>query len=431
MANQGYEGSLILDSNARKQLKSTTENIINFNGVGRQPGNFKFGATPPIADAAAPIASADYFRGPLPKHDGRPVTLSPATPPRTTPIATPPVTPPARQRAVAPVSTTPTATPVKPVGIAGGDGSGFAVVGGKRTNYQDIGTRRDPLAQRRDGIVTTPDGGTMLLGNQSAYRPRREDEGAAAARGIADFTPQEHISRNNERIQDDLATITANMGNMYDGDQKVAAAKMRIAALQGQNALLQQGIAGDQTLEGHKYVADAGIAAHRIAGDAQVSAARLAVEGREREAQEKLTREQQERQDKAQQEAATQQRKDVRDVLTNGYGVAPTPQAIKSYLSHQKKLEAWDGSVTKWLAAHAKANPDQAAAVKDALIAYHRNPKDPAAIESVRAARNLLSGGGRGSMPQWFEDALQMPVFNTSGLQSWKQSALMPEGVSQ
>lgn len=317
-------------------------------------------------------------------------------------------------------------------------GSGYAMVGGKRINYQDIGTKRDPLAQRRDGFVSTPEGGTMMLGNPSAYRPASRDE--RPARGIADLTPQETIARNHERIQSDLATITANMGNQYDGEQQIAAAKMRIAALQGQNDLLQKGIAGDQALEGHKYAADAGltgnkyaadagVAAHRIAGNSQVEAARLGAEATSNTALAKLLRDQQERQEKAQQDAAAQQRKDIHDVLTNGYGVAPTPQAIRSYLAHQKKLDAWDSNVTKWLAAHAKANPDQAAAVKDALVAYHRNPKDPAAIESVRAARNLLTGGGRGVMPQWFEDALRMPVFTTTGLQAWKQPQLSPEGV--
>lgn len=181
-------------------------------------------------------------------------------------------------------STGRTLTPVKPVGITGGDGSGFAVVGGKRINYQDIGTRNDPLSSRRnDGFVSAPDGKTMLLGNVRGYQPIAGDQGARSP--VSQPTAQESIVRNIQDIQRELEYITANRGNMYDGDQKIADAKLRIAALQGVNAQLQQGIAGDQTLEGHKYVADAGLAAHRIAGDAQVSAARLAAEGRERTAQ--------------------------------------------------------------------------------------------------------------------------------------------------
>ena len=153
---------------------------------------------------------------------------------------------------------------------------GYAIVGGKRINYQDIGTKRDPLA-RNDGMVSTPEGGTMLLGNPTAYRPIPQEE--RSARGIADLTPQETLVRNNERIQSDLDTITANMGNQYDGEQKIAAAKMRIAALHGQNELLQRGIAGDQSLEGQKYAADIGLKGHQTDVVGQKYAADMGLRG--------------------------------------------------------------------------------------------------------------------------------------------------------
>ena len=218
-----------------------------------------------------------------------------------------------------------------------GDSHGYAIVGGKRINYQDIGTKRDPLA-RNDGMVSTPEGGTMLLGNPTAYRPIPQEE--RSARGIADLTPQETLARNNERIQSDLATITANMGNQYDGEQQIAAAKMRIAALQGQNELLQRGIAGDQSLEGQKYVADMGLRGHQtdvvgqkyaadmglrghqIDRDSAVDVARLYSDAQIRSAS--LGRE---NRDNAQAAAEDKARLGVRNQVINSYdwtGISPT-----------------------------------------------------------------------------------------------------------
>lgn len=235
-------------------------------------------------------------------------------------------------------------TPVKPVGIAGGEGTGFATVGGKRINYQDIGTRQDQLSSRRtDGIATAPDGQTAVLGNAAGYRPSRDVDwspGSANERnaqleaadrlgmtsdGRGDFRPmnqgerdaaglttqQEYVTRNNQDIQNQLGIIAGNTGNMYDGDEKITAAKMRIAALQGQNAQLQQGIAGDQTLAGQKYMADAGVAAHRITGQATVDAARLGAEGRERAALVEGLSEQHKQQNADRQ--AVQKRRDERE----------------------------------------------------------------------------------------------------------------------
>ena len=199
------------------------------------------------------------------------------------------------------------------------DSHGYAIVGGKRINYQDIGTTRDPLA-RNDGMVSTPEGGTMLLGNPTAYRPIPQEE--RSARGIADLTPQETLVRNNERIQSDLDTITANMGNQYDGEQKIAAAKMRIAALQGQNELLQRGIAGDQSLEGQKYAADMGLRGHQIDRESNVDVARLYSDAQIRSAS--LGRE---NRDNAQAAAEDKARLGVRNQVINSYdwtGISPT-----------------------------------------------------------------------------------------------------------
>jgi hypothetical protein len=232
-------------------------------------------------------------------------------------------------------------TPIKPVGIAGGDGTGFAIVGDKKVNYQNIGTRQDPLASRRtDGIATAPDGQTILLGNSAGYHPSRDVDWspgsanernaqlAAADRlgmtsdGQGGFRPmrqgerdatglttkQEYLTRNNQDIQNQLAVISANTGNMYDGDQKIEAARMRIAALQGQNTQLQQGIAGDQTLAGQKYAADAGLAAHRITGDATVQAAQIGADARSTAALAESKRDQQKQQNADKQ--ASQKRRD-------------------------------------------------------------------------------------------------------------------------
>lgn len=195
---------------------------------------------------------------------------APATP---TPITS---AQPARFRGGAPRRSVQPRTVFAPSAPPSGDSHGYAIVDGKRINYQDIGTKRDPLA-RNDGVVSTPEDGIMLLGNPTAYRPAPRDE--RPARGIADLTPQETLARNNERIQSDLATITANMGNQYDGEQQIAAAKMRIAALQNQNELLQKGIAGDQSLEGQKYVADMGLRGHQTDIEGQKYAADMGLKG--------------------------------------------------------------------------------------------------------------------------------------------------------
>lgn len=200
-----------------------------------------------------------------------------------------------------------------------GDSHGYAIVDGKRINYQDIGTTRDPLA-RNDGMVSTPEGGTMLLGNPTAYRPIPQEE--RSARGIADLTPQETLARNNERIQSDLATITANMGNQYDGEQQIAAAKMRIAALQNQNELLQKGIAGDQSLEGQKYVADMWLKGHQIDRKSNIDVARLYSDAQIRSAS--LGRK---NRDNAQAAAEDKARLGVRNQVINSYdwtGINPT-----------------------------------------------------------------------------------------------------------
>lgn len=218
-----------------------------------------------------------------------------------------------------------------------GDSHGYAIVDGKRINYQDIGTTRDPLA-RNDGMVSTPEGGTMLLGNPTAYRPIPQEE--RSARGIADLTPQETLVRNNERIQSDLDTITANMGNQYDGEQKIAAAKMRIAALQNQNDLLQKGIAGDQSLEGQKYVADMGLRGHQTNIEGQKYAADMGLRGHQidresnvdvarlySDAQIRSASLGRENRDNAQAAAEDKARLGVRNQVINSYdwtGISPT-----------------------------------------------------------------------------------------------------------
>ena len=195
---------------------------------------------------------------------------APATP---TPTAS---AQPARFRGGAPRRSVQPRTVSAPSAPPSGDSHGYAIVDGKRINYQDIGTKRDPLV-RNDGVVSAPEGGIMLLGNPTAYRP--SPRAGLSSRGIADLTPQETLARNNERIQSDLATITANMGNQYDGEQQIAAAKMRIAALQNQNELLQKGIAGDQSLEGQKYVADMGLRGHQTDIEGQKYAADMGLKG--------------------------------------------------------------------------------------------------------------------------------------------------------
>ena len=231
--------------------------------------------------------------------------------------ATPPQT--ARFRGGAPRRSVQPRTVSAPSAPPSGDSHGYAIVDGKRINYQDIGTTRDPLA-RNDGMVSTPEGGTMLLGNPTAYRPIPQEE--RSARGIADLTPQETLARNNERIQSDLATITANMGNQYDGEQQIAAAKMRIAALQNQNELLQRGIAGDQSLEGQKYAADMGLKGHQIDRKSNIDVARLYSDAQIRSAS--LGRK---NRDNAQAAAEDKARLGVRNQVIDSYdwtGINPT-----------------------------------------------------------------------------------------------------------
>ena len=112
------------------------------------------------------------------------------------------------------------------------------------------------------------------------------------------------------------------MGNQYDGEQKIAAAKIRIAALHGQNELLQRGIAGDQSLEGQKYAADMGLRGHQIDRESGVDVARLYSDAQIRSAS--LGRE---NRDNAQAAAEDKARLGVRNQVINSYdwtGINPT-----------------------------------------------------------------------------------------------------------
>ncbi len=271
-------------------------------------------------------STGDLFLNGLPRGGTPPAPSTPSTPSQS-----------ARFKGGAPRRVLQPRAVSAPSATPSSDSHGYAIVGGKRINYQDIGTKRDPLA-RNDGMVSTPEGGIMLLGNPTAYRPIPQEE--RSARGIADLTPQETLVRNNERIQSDLDTITANMGNQYDGEQKIAAAKMRIAALHGQNELLQKGIAGDQSLEGQKYVADMGLRGHQTDIEGQKYAADMGLKGHQidresnidvarlySDAQIKSASLGRENRDNAQAAAEDKARLGVRNQVINSYdwtGISPT-----------------------------------------------------------------------------------------------------------
>lgn len=251
-------------------------------------------------------------------------------------------------------------SPVKPVGIADGEGTGYAVVGGKRISYRDIGTRQDPLASRRtDGIATAPDGQTVLLGNAAGYRPSRDVDwspgsanerttqlAAAERQGMAPdgqggfrplrqyerdaaglTTKQDTIDSNNKAMQDETNSIAYNMRNDYDGFARIMQSKARIAALRGQNALLQQGIAGDQALAAHQYTADQNLRGHQYTADSL----RATKDAENNAAQAESLRKQQEQERKSRQDDRKRRDAQVRSHLDRYDWGKISPTAANEY----------------------------------------------------------------------------------------------------
>lgn len=114
------------------------------------------------------------------------------------------------------------------------------------------------------------------------------------------------------------------------------------------------------------------------------------------------------------------------NVLQNGFQVAPTPQALQGYRSWQGRLNAWDRQVSPYVGALDKSyGSNDAGKIRDAITAYNKNPADQIALRKVADARDILTGGGQGALPAWFDQALSMPRFDTSGLQPWKQPQMI------
>ncbi len=148
-------------------------------------------------------------------------------------------------------------------GTEAGSGSGYATVGGKRINYRDIGTPKDPL-HSRGGIMFSNDPGAAL-GSQDA------NSLMAAQR--------EQVSRNAQ----DIGSLMQNIGNSSDG----FADTMRIAGIQAQSDNIQRNIADAQRssdkseeLAMRKYTADMGFKGQAMRTEAHIKAAELGNLGR-------------------------------------------------------------------------------------------------------------------------------------------------------
>lgn len=219
---------------------------------------------------------------------------------------------------VAPVSSTPKQAPPESKPVLGG-GSGYATVGGKRINYRDIGTSKDPL-HSRGGIVFSNDGQQSTggaLGSQDA------NSLMAAQR--------EQVSRNAQ----DIGSLMQNIGNSSDG----FADTMRIAGIQAQSDNIQRNIADAQRssekaeeLAMRKYTADLGFKGQAMETEAHIKAAELGNLGRIEAAKAKV-----------QQDAKDEGRKDFKDRasgLLKEWDKLNLPTEIRPYLSQYASIVA-------------------------------------------------------------------------------------------
>ncbi len=182
-------------------------------------------------------------------------------------------------------------------------GSGFARIGGKRIDYSNIGIAgKDPLSNSKSGggivyasggdpsgrdVDWSPGSANNIAAMSDANRKnglmtdssspggvRLMTRGEAASLGLV--TPQQQFERNNADIKDYMRTIAGNVGNQYDGAEKIASARLNMATLQNANQQLLRNIAGNQDLEGQKYAADATLAGRKIAANAGIAQQQIA-----------------------------------------------------------------------------------------------------------------------------------------------------------
>lgn len=401
-------------------------NVISAMGTPTAPGHsmdMVAGKTQGVAEQlgstarnlSQPAAAATQFMA------GVPVTGNPASTMTAADINNPPP-------AAVPVVTSPVAAPPAVVTQAAPAPPAPAVGAGSTITLGDTGKVIDASGSATGGFArneTQRLASVAQAGIDEAYAASPNSVENRSIKRMADQATQTRISELNQTI----ANVPSQYEKGFVGDAKMSnpsyrnaqemigvyadkskAAQAELGTILGQQKLGQEGdkvaaesadkkYASDQLLAGHKLTAEANVEAHNLSASATMA----------KDANEAAVK------------AAAAEAKKTDAILTNGYGVAPTPEAIKSYNNHQTRLSSWDKETTKMLTAHTKANPSDGVKIKDALIAYHRNPGDPAALEAVKAAQDLLSGGGKGTVPDWFVKALAMPKFETAGLQTWKQ----------
>jgi hypothetical protein len=187
----------------------------------------------------------------------------------------------------------------------------------------------------------------------------------------------------------------------------------------------------DANLEGEKYKSDTILAAHKLTADstrdlnaAHANYFRAMSDPSYLHRQETIAA--------MKDQTARQKEQDKLDheILTNGFGVAPTPQALTGYRNWQKSLVDWDRQISPVIGSLAKSyDPAAVTKIKSAIAAYGINPTDKDALKQVNEAKDILTQGGKGRLPDWFNTALSMPRFDTKGLTAWKQPAIAVPGA--
>ena len=352
------EGTTILGT-TQQQSDALTEKIMNTPGA---------------------LGPASVDTGTIGNTDDAPVKLGQASP------------------AAAPTSAAPAATPAIP----------------KPPTLMNGKYERGKYGIDKSGSVPTLYGSSAvpLTDAQRAQNAAETDARLAYAANVDAQKSKEFADRDRQRqIDSALSDIRNGYGNQYNGPAQIAAARQELATITGQQQLGQMA----DKIANERYQIDQGLAGQKIAAGAHIATAQINHENDLAKAQAA-----------GQIAMAKEQQKSTHDILTNGYGVAPTPQAIAAYQKHQANLTAWDKDVTTKLnALNGTYKPEEIAQIKSSLMAYNKNPKDKEAIKGIERSRQILTGSGLmrkgGAEPDWFVRAQQMPRFDTSNMQQWKQ----------
>jgi hypothetical protein len=392
IANYSNPNVSILNPSAAPSAPRSKEQILADSGIGvaGPSQNSTIGIAgqqfTPQPGKMGPLASAPTPAGPASMQSIR-------TSPNAAPLSSP--TPPI---AAAPAA----AAPAGPAAAGGGVATGGKAWEGKSGPMIAINGALDPAAATAIRNRVDWSKGSVNAQN-AAIDAKYKDEVAAATR----INANNGLAPTNEQIKT-LGLTTDQHMNLLNVGNKDGRFDKQIATLVTQAA-------NEKSLAVENAKANAGIAGHQIAAAGQVAAANANAAGRIDAAKAAHAGDLA----KEQRANAKDEAKNLHDILTNGYGVAPTKAAISAYKGHEAALDGWNKTITNYLKGYQKADPTNYPHVEKALLDFHRNPKDPNALKAVQQAGKLVQGGSD-KMPDWFTQALKMPQFRTEGLQPWK-----------